>query len=110
MASFSEGHGRALLGLADHLERRRVARLVMARGLTVRQTEALVRAAHEAGDAPKPATRPAVDVWDDLVEELYGVLDVPVRIRSGKRGGSLELRFRDRDELERLVALLRSLK
>jgi hypothetical protein len=38
------------------------------------------------------------------------VLDVPVRIRSGKRGGSLELRFRDRDELERLVELLRSLK
>jgi ParB family chromosome partitioning protein len=106
----SEGHGRALLGLADHLERRRVARLVMARGLTVRQTEALVRAAHDAAGAPRPAGRPAVDVWDDLVEELYGVLDVPVRIRSGKRGGSLELRFRDRDELERLVELLRSLK
>ncbi len=106
----SEGHGRALLGLADHLERRRVARLVMACGLTVRQTEALVRAAHEATGAPKVAGRPAVDVWDDLVEELYGVLEVPVRIRSGKRGGSLELRFRDRDELERLVELLRSLK
>ena len=70
-----------------------------------------MRAAHEVADtAPKRAERPATDVWDDLVEELYGVLDVPVRIRSGKRGGSLELRFRDRDELERLVALLRSLK
>jgi ParB family chromosome partitioning protein len=109
--ALSEGHGRALLGLADHLERRRVARLVVARGLTVRQTEALVRAAHEVADtAPKRVERPATDVWDDLVEELYGVLEVPVRIRSGKRGGSLELRFRDRDELERLVALLRSLK
>ena len=109
--ALSEGHGRALLGLADHLERRRVARLVVARGLTVRQTEALVRAAHEVADtAAKRVERAATDVWDDLVEELYDVLEVPVRIRSGKRGGSLELRFRDRDELERLVALLRSLK
>ena len=58
----SEGHGRALLGLADHLERRRVARLVVARGLTVRQTEALVRAAQEAarrraGAPARPAGR-----------------------------------------------------
>ncbi len=111
----SEGHGRALLGLADHLERRRVARLVVARGLTVRQTEALVRAAQEAvgnaaaGRPDKQVTRPA-DAYDDVIEELYEVLEVPVRIRSGKRGGSLELRFRDREELERLVALLRSLK
>ena len=111
----TEGHGRALLGLTDHLERRRVARLVVARGLTVRQTEALVRAAQEAtgSAAPGPPARPparAAEAYDEVAEELFEVLEVPVRIRSGKRGGSLELRFRDRDELERLVALLRSLK
>jgi len=111
----SEGHGRALLGLADHLERRRVARLVVARGWTVRQTEAAVRAAQEAartaasGRPGRPPV-PAADAFDDVAEELYEVLEVPVRIRVGKRGGSLELRFRDREELERLVALLRSLK
>jgi ParB family transcriptional regulator, chromosome partitioning protein len=109
----SEGHGRALLGLGDHLERRRVARLVVARGLTVRQTETLVRAAQDAARTePRPSARPQVRdaAFDDVVEELFGLLEVPVRIRSGKRGGSLELRFRDRDELDRLVALLRSLK
>jgi ParB family transcriptional regulator, chromosome partitioning protein len=106
----TEGHGRALLGLSDHVERRRVARLVVARGLTVRQTEALVRGAGQA--APAEERRPTVPAgaYDDLVEELYEVLDVPVRIHAGKRGGRLELRFRDRDELERLLALLRSLK
>ena len=108
--ALSEGHGRALLGLADHVERRRVARLVVARGLTVRQTEALVRAAGRA--APAAEHRPLVpaDAYDELVEELYEVLDVPVRIHAGKRGGRLELCFRDRDELERLLSLLRSLK
>lgn len=110
----SEGHGRALLGLADHLERRRVARLVVARGLTVRQTETLVRAAQAAaGGEARPSARPPArgdTAYDDLIEELFGLLEVPVRIRSAKRGGSLELRFRDREELDRLVALLRSLK
>ena len=106
----SEGHGRALLGLADHGERRRVARLVVARGLTVRQTEALVRGAgaRPAGGDRVVSTPPGA--YDELVEELYEVLDVPVRIRAAKRGGRVELRFRDHDELERLVALLRSLK
>ena len=63
--------------------------------------------------AVEPSARPSArgdTAYDDLVEELFGLLEVPVRIRSGKRGGSLELRFRDRDELDRLVALLRSLK
>ncbi len=112
-AELSEGHGRALLGLPDHLERRRTARLVLSRGLTVRQTEALVRAANEAAAGagkPAPTGRPTSDPGlDDLVDELYGLLEVPVRIHTGKRGGKLELRFKDRDELERLVALLRSL-
>jgi ParB family chromosome partitioning protein len=106
----SEGHGRALLGLADHGERRRVARLVEARSLTVRQTEALVRAAGEQAETEDRRPAAPADAYDELVEELYEVLDVPVRIRTAKRGGRLELRFRDHDELERLVALLRSLK
>ena len=45
-----------------------------------------------------------------MIDELVGLLEVPVRIRTGKRGGSLELRFRDRAELDRLLVLLRSLK
>ncbi len=106
----SEGHGRALLGLADHVERRRVARAVVERGLTVRQTEELVRSLAAPGAGRAATRRSASDAaWDDLVEELYGVLEVPVRIRAGKRGGRVELRFRDRAELERLVERLRTL-
>ena len=105
----SEGHGRALLGVSDHGERRRLARLVLEKSLTVRQTEALARASRvDASErpAPSPAAEPALD---DLVDELYGLLEAPVRIHTGKRGGRLELRFRDRADLERIVALLRTL-
>ena len=106
----AEGHGRALLGLADHGERRRVARLVVSEGLTVRQVEALVRKLQEAPEGAAPAARPAAGPdYTDLVDELYGVFELPVKIRSGKRGGSIQIAFKDDAELRRLLELLRSL-
>jgi ParB family chromosome partitioning protein len=106
----SEGHGRALLALPDHGQRRKVARLVAAQGLSVRQTEALVKKLNEEGpgEAASAARPPAAD-FTDLVDELYGLLETPVRIRSGKRGGTIQIAFKSRGELERLVGLLRSL-
>ena len=107
-AEISEGHGRALLALSDHGARRKLARLVVKQGLTVRQTEALVRKAREG--TPAIPARPARDAaFDDLADELYGLLEAPVRIRAGKRGGRLEVSFKDRSELDRLLDLLRRL-
>jgi len=107
----SEGHGRALLALPDHGQRRKVARLVASQGLSVRQTEALVKKLNEEaqGGAAPAARPPAGPDFSDLVDELYGLLETPVRIRSGKRGGTIQIAFRSRGELERLVGLLRSL-
>ena len=104
----SGGHGRALLGLADHGRRRSVAKLVGERGLSVRETEALVR---KLGAPEKAAAAPPAAGADlaGLIDELYGVFEAPVAIRSGKRGGKIQISFRDQAELERLVTLLRSL-
>ena len=106
----SEGHGRALLALPDHGQRRKVARLVASQGLSVRQTEALVRKLNEeVPGGAAPAARPPAADFTDLVDELYGLLETPVRIHSGKRGGTIQIAFKSRGELERLVGLLRSL-
>jgi len=107
----SEGHGRALLALPDHGQRRKVARLLASQGLSVRQTEALVKKLNEEapGEAAPAARPPAGADFSDLVDELYGLLETPVRIRSGKRGGTIQIAFKSRGELERLVGLLRSL-
>jgi ParB family chromosome partitioning protein len=49
------GHTRALLGLEDDAERSRLANLVAERGLSVRETENLVRKAVKAeGGAVRP--------------------------------------------------------
>ena len=107
----SEGHGRALLVLPDHGQRRKAARLVASQGLSVRQTEALAKKLNEEtrGGAAPSARPPARADFSDLVDELYGLLETPVRIRSGKRGGTIQIAFRSRGELERLIGLLRSL-
>jgi ParB family chromosome partitioning protein len=107
----TEGHGRALLALPDHGERRRVARLVVTEGLTVRQVEAFVRGLNEGGPpGAAPAARPAAGPdFSELADELYGVFEAPVKIRSGKRGGSIQIGFKDAAELRRLIELLRSL-
>lgn len=106
----SEGHGRALLALPDHGQRRKAARLIMSEGLSVRQAEALTKKlAGEARAGGPPPARAAAD-YSDLVDELYGLLEAPVRIRSGKRGGTIQIAFKSRDELVRLVDLLRTLR
>ncbi len=106
----TEGHGRALLALPDHGERRRIARLVVTEGLTVRQVEAVVRKLSAPPDeAASPARRPAGPDFTELADELYGVFEAPVRIRSGKRGGSIQIGFRNASDLQRLIDLLRSL-
>ena len=107
----SEGHGRALLALPDHGQRRKVARLVVSEGLSVRQTEALTRKLNgEAPEGAAPAARPPAGTdFAELADELYGLLEAPIRIRSGKRGGAIQISFKSRAELERLVGLLRSL-
>jgi ParB family transcriptional regulator, chromosome partitioning protein len=111
-AEISEGHARALLGLQAQDERRRVARLVVREGLTVRQTEELVRKLGEAAPAkPRAAADPDVEAYfADLTDELYGLLEAPIRIRAASRGGRLEIAFKDRAELERIAGVLRSLK
>ena len=107
----SEGHGRALLALTDHGQRRKAARLVVARGLSVRQTEELVRGMNGAEPASQTVARPGVDpALGALIDELYGVFEAPVRIRGGRRGGTIQIVFKDKSEMERLIELLRSIR
>lgn len=96
------GHGRALLGapessqadLADH---------VVDKGLTVRQTEALVHSlsvqASQPADPAKTKNPRLVSLERQLSEDLGAI----VSIKPGRRGGKVEIRYRNAAELEELV-------
>jgi ParB family chromosome partitioning protein len=104
----SEGHGRALLALPDHEQRRLLAREVARSGLSVRETEALVRSLGTSTEERRPP-RPARVELDDVADELFGLLEAPVRVQAGRRGGRIQITFRTQEELDRLLALLRRL-
>jgi ParB family transcriptional regulator, chromosome partitioning protein len=100
------GHARALLGLpeARQLEG---ARHVVARGLTVRQTEALVRQWLSAPQAPQEAPRMDPDI-SRLEQRLAERLGSAVQIRHGQKGkGQLVIRYNSLDELQGVLAHIR---
>jgi ParB family transcriptional regulator, chromosome partitioning protein len=61
------GHARALLGLDDDAERKRLARLVSDRGLSVRETETLVRKSLEGEDG-EPDKKPELPVISEVLK------------------------------------------
>jgi len=100
------GHARALLGLPGE---RQVegARHVVARGLTVRQTEALVRQWLNGKEAPKEAPKADPDI-SRLEQRLAERLGSPVQIRHGAKGkGQLVIRYSSLDELQGVLAHIR---
>jgi ParB family chromosome partitioning protein len=98
------GHARALLGLehADAIER--AARTVVAKGLSVRATEALVKKTRTPAPDKKPAPAKSPNVRD-LEERLTRALGGPVTISEDEPGkaGRVEIRYLSLDHLERLL-------
>lgn len=102
----SMGHARAILGLPSETDQRRMARDVITRGLSVRETEGLVK--RQATKKTEPsAARPTKDVHTRAAEEqLRLALGAPVTISRKRRGGAIEIGFANEDELQRLYEYL----
>jgi ParB family chromosome partitioning protein len=103
--SLSMGHARALLALASDDDQRRLAREVVSRSLSVRETEAMVRKAAEpkASTSASSAEAPPPDVHTRAAEDRLRVF-FGTRVRIVRQGtkGRIEIDFGSEDELIRL--------
>ena len=99
--ALSAGHARALLALPDPT---RAALAVIARGLNVRQTEALAHTTSRghSGRDPAPHDPDIAALERDLIERL----GLAVQVSFDGRGGKVVLRYRSLDQLDGLVRLL----
>ena len=101
------GHARALLGLTG-IDQDRAAQQVVEGGLTVRQTEELVRRI-EAG-VDKPASKKTAQKDADtqrLEQRLTDHLGAPVQIRHNDRGkGEVTIRYSTLEELDGVLGHL----
>jgi ParB family chromosome partitioning protein len=105
----SMGHARALVALPLEADQRRLSREIIARSLSVRETESMVKRIAEAGKPAAPSVPKPVDVHTRAAEErLRFVLGTQVRIvRRGSRG-RVEIEFNSEDELIRIFEQLTS--
>ena len=102
--TLSMGHARALLALPDESAQLRLARDIVAKSLSVRETESIVKKGVDGG-APKEEK--AKDVHTRAAEEkLRFALGTRVRIVRKGKGGRIEVDFGNDDELHRLYELL----
>ena len=106
----SAGHARAILGAPTPSLQRQAAKRVVEEQLSVRQTEALVKALQK-----EKRTKPAPDGADlslylgELEKNLSGRLGRKVKIAHRGKKGRIELEYYDSQDLESLLALLQAL-
>lgn len=97
------GHARALLGLSTQRQQTEVGLLVAKKGLSVRETEALVRRLLNGKKDRKPARRDP-DIAR-LETELSEKLGAKVSLSHGAKGkGKLVVSYNSLDELEGILA------
>jgi ParB family chromosome partitioning protein len=102
--TLSMGHARALLALTDEAAQLRVARDVVSRSLSVRETEAIVK---KAGSPEEKKPAKTVDVHTRAAEEkLKLALGTRTRIVRKGKGGRVEIDFVNEDELHRIYERL----
>lgn len=96
----STGHAKALAGVKDAQLQEALARYVVKRGLSVRQTEALV----EQGNVPRGTSRARANPELALVQnELGDALGTKVLIKQQKGKGRIEIEYYSEDELQRII-------
>ena len=108
----SNGHARALISVKDEKRQLELANQAVRDGLSVREIETLANKENEGPvkRATKAKARAKNREITDLEEELKSALGTKVAINHGSRKGKIEIEYYSRDELERLLELLLSLK
>ena len=98
------GHARALLGLRGDAERQRLGQLVAQRGLSVRETENLVRKSLKGKET---ATRKPPELT--VVSEVLRTETVHVQLHQNSAGsGKIIIEFADSQARDQLLGLIRS--
>jgi len=108
----SEGHGRALLSIENPGLQLALARKIVKRGLSVRETEQAVnrlKVAADRGGVQKQKTEKDIHILD-LEEELMELLGTKVRIIHTGNRGRIEIEYYSEDDFQRLLEKFRGVR
>jgi len=106
--ALSMGHARALLGTDSSAQQLAAWRAVISKGLSVRETENLVRRMKTEKKKPRAAADRSEQIYlSGLAEDLSRHFGTKIQIKKDGQKGRLEIEFYSNDDLERLINRLR---
>lgn len=104
----SSGHVRALITIDNEEKQIKLAVQAVEQGLSVRQVEALAKDTKTLKKPQKKTKKKSADV-KRVEEDLKVALGTKVNLNQSGKKGKIEIEFYSKDELERLIELLKSL-
>lgn len=109
--NLSMGHARAILGLENDDDRLLVSEKIVKKGLSVRETELLIKRINSQHEKQIQAETDAHEKDSNIItveEKLSRSLGTKVRLFHKKGKGKIEISFFSLEDLERIIDLLRS--
>ena len=108
--ALSMGHARALLGAESSAQQLAAWRVVVSKGLSVRETEALIKRLKEGVKKLKVSGDNSEQIYlSGLAEDLSRHLGTKVMIKKKGQRGKVEIEFYNNDDLDRLISRLRQI-
>jgi ParB family chromosome partitioning protein len=108
--TLSMGHARALLSAATSAQQNAAWRAVVSKGLSVRETESLIRRLKAEKKKPKkPSASSEQRYLLSLADDLSRRFGTQVKIKRRGQKGTVEIRFYNNDDLNRLLNLLKKI-
>lgn len=104
------GHARAIAGIGDQEKQIKLAEFVLQKELSVREIEKLIKEEHSPKKKnPRRKAEKSADV-KRVEEDLKHIMGTKVSLNQSGRKGRIEIEYYSRDELERLIELLKTLQ
>ncbi len=108
--TLSMGHARALLGAATSAQQNTVWRAIVSKGLSVRETEKLIKLLRTEKKKTKRASSGSEQRFlSDLADEMSRRFGTKVTIKPRGTRGTVEFEFYDNNDLDRLLGLLQKI-
>ena len=102
------GHARAILGADTPAQQNAAWKTVIAKGLSVRETETLVKRLKNQKPEDRNSPSKSFDVYlSSLANDLSQDFGTRVKIKRKGRKGRVEIEFYNDDDLDRLIGLLK---
>jgi ParB family chromosome partitioning protein len=109
--SLSMGHARAILGAEATSQQLSAWRAVVGKGLSVRQTESLIRRLKSEKKKPRVSQNRTEEIYlSGLAEDLSRQFGTKIMIKKMGQKGKVEIEFYSNDDLDQLINRLKKAK